>query len=163
MIKNDNSSKKRLDKLATRKAIEASLEEQKKFAEGLIENSAVATFVLDAEHKVVFWNKACEALTGVSAAEVIGTDNQWRPFYSSQRQTLSDVVIDGNFADLPALYKKYSQSKLLANALQSEGWYPQLNGKSRYIIFDAAPIFDSKDELGLCNRDPAGHYGPEAL
>ena len=60
-----------------RAKIEVSLNEQKRFAESLIENSAVATFVINPQHRVVLWNKACEELTGTSASEIIGTDNQW--------------------------------------------------------------------------------------
>ena len=40
-----------------------SLRDQKKFTDNLIENSAVATFVLDTRHKIVLWNKACKKLT----------------------------------------------------------------------------------------------------
>lgn len=126
---------------------EESLNEQKKFAESLIENSAVATFVVDAQHRVVLWNRACEELTGTPASEIIGTDNQWKPFYAQKRPTLSDVVIDGNFGDLENLYTKYARSSLISNGLQSEGWYPGLNGRDRYIIFDAAPIFNGEGEL----------------
>lgn len=64
--------------ITERKHLEASLEEQKRFAENVIENSAVATFVLSPEHTVLLWNKACEQLTGVPAAEMIHTDRHWK-------------------------------------------------------------------------------------
>jgi len=127
--------------------IKASLEEQKSFAEGIIENSTVATFVVASDHKVIRWNKACEELTGMSAAEMIGSDNHWKPFYPEKRPTLCDVVMKGNLNDLSSLYEKYSRSPLIASGLRSEGWYSNLNGKDRYIIFDAAPIFGSNDSL----------------
>jgi PAS domain S-box-containing protein len=128
---------------------EESLQEQKKFAEKLIENSAVATFVVNPDHKVVLWNKACEELTGVPASAMIGTRDQWRPFYADKRQSLADVIIDGNLEDLPRLYGAYSRSVLIANGLQTQGWYKNLNGRDRYVIFDAAPIYDSKGRLAV--------------
>jgi PAS domain S-box-containing protein len=123
------------------------LQEQKIFAEYLIENSAVATFVLDARHRVVIWNKACEELTGVPAANMLGTDSQWKPFYEHKRPVLADVVIDGDFSKLPELYSTHAKSALTPNALHAEGWYGNLNGRDRYILFDAAPIYIKKGEL----------------
>ena len=124
-----------------------SLQEQKKFTENLLEHSAVATFVINPEHEVVLWNKACEELTGVSASEVIGTDNHWKPFYAGKRQTLADVIVDGDFEDLAGLYGTHRRSVLIEKGLQTEGWYRNLNNRDRYIIFDAAPIYDSKGTL----------------
>jgi PAS domain S-box-containing protein len=124
-----------------------SLQEQKKFAENLIENSAVATFVLDAQHKIVLWNKACEALTGISSADMIGTNNQWRPFYRTKRPSLADVVLNGGLDKLPGLYTTYEKSALVPNGLHAEGWYEDLHGNNRYIHIDAAPIYDGKGEL----------------
>jgi len=37
-----------------------------------IEHMVVAMFVLDREGRVVVWNEACERLTGLQAAKVIG-------------------------------------------------------------------------------------------
>lgn len=39
------------------------------FAVKLMQHQVVPTFVLDAECKVLIWNKACERLTGVPATE----------------------------------------------------------------------------------------------
>ena len=127
--------------------MEESVQEQKRFAENLIQNSAVATFVLDARHKVVIWNKACEELTGVAAADMAGTDDQWKPFYARKRPTLADVVIDADFDKLESLYSSYAKSALSPDALHAEGWRTNLNGKDRYILFDAAPIYDGKGAL----------------
>ena len=37
-------------------------------------------------------NKACERLTGIEAAEVLGTQEHWRGFYDSPRPCLADLV-----------------------------------------------------------------------
>ena len=129
------------------KYAEESLREQELFTQELIENSAVATFVLNRQHKVVLWNKACEELTGMSASYMKGTDRQWKPFYTQKRPVLADIIIDGSFGDMPFLYSKYAQSTLLKNGLQSEGWYQNLNRRDRYIIFDASPIVNTKGEM----------------
>jgi two-component system, cell cycle sensor histidine kinase and response regulator CckA len=133
--------------ITKRKHMEALLENQKAFAENLVQNSAVATFVLDPQHKVVLWNKACEELTGIPARDMIGTDSHWMPFYDEKRPTLADIVIDSAYDDLSTLYTRYSRSSLVSNGVHAEGWYLNINGKNRYILFDAAPIYSSEGDL----------------
>lgn len=133
--------------ITQRKNVELMLLEQKKFAENVIDSSAVATFVLDRDHKVILWNGACEELTGVRAGEMLGTGDHWRPFYNHQRPTLADIIIDKKHEMVNTLYGKSSRSTLVPDGIHAEGWYSNLNGKDRYIVFDAAPIYDSKHQL----------------
>lgn len=120
------------------------LREQKEFTEKLINNSAVATFVLDPQHKVIFWNKACEELTGLHATDLIGSSDQWRAFYDAPRPTLADIVLEADLDRLPDLYDATEKSTLIDNGLHAERWNQRLNGQARYISFDAAPIHDDK-------------------
>jgi PAS domain S-box-containing protein len=115
---------------------------QKEFSTNLLEVSAVPTFVLDRQHRVIVWNKACEELTGMKATEMIGSDDQWKPFYPDKRPVLADIVLDGNHGDLPTFYDKYIRSPFTPDGLQAEGWR-SLNGKDRFIFFDATPVRDS--------------------
>ncbi|HET7318814.1 MAG TPA: ATP-binding protein [Nitrospirota bacterium] len=133
--------------ITKRRHAEEMLLEQKRFAENVVDNSAVATFVLSPDHRVVLWNKACEELTGFPAAEMIGTSNHWSPFYDRQRPTLADLVIDKEHESLGALYGKFRRSELVPDGVHAEGWYPDMNGKDRYIVFDAAPIYDARQRL----------------
>jgi transcriptional regulator with PAS, ATPase and Fis domain len=115
--------------------------------EDFLDNSAVATFVINPEHQVIYWNKPCEILTGIQSSAVIGTDNHWQPFYESKRSCLADIVINGQYDQLPELYARYEKSVLVPNGLHAEGWYQELGNKRRYIIFDAAPIYNNSGEL----------------
>ena len=133
--------------ITARRQMEESLAEQKKFTEALIENSAAATFVLDAQHKVVLWNKACAELTGMTAADLIGTDEHWRAFYDHERPCLADIVLEANAERLASLYATHAPSTLVPDGLHAEGWYQNLNGRDRYIVFDAAPVYDSRGNL----------------
>ena len=109
--------------------------------------SAVATFIVTPNHEVIFWNKACEELTGINASKVMFTRDHWTAFYPSERPCLVDIVIDGNLDELPNLYEKYGKSKLSQDGINAEGWYEKLGGKKRYIIFDAVPIFNDSGEF----------------
>ena len=120
---------------------------QEEFVHNLLEYSAVPTFVIDSSHRVILWNKACEELTGLKASEVLGGDDQWKPFYLEKRPVLADIVVDGAMDDLSSLYATYAQSPLTPDGLQAEGWYVSLNGRDRYIIFDAAPVRDNDGRI----------------
>ncbi len=133
--------------ITLRKNAESMLEEQKKFVEEVIDKSAVATFVLDKNHRVVLWNRACEGLTGIASSKMIGSGNHWRPFYKQQRMTLADIIIDDKHEIVPRLYEKSSCSTLIPDGIHGEGWYADLNGKDRYIVFDAAPLYDTRYRL----------------
>ncbi len=133
--------------MTERKRADETPHEDRKFAETLIEHSAVATFVLDTDHRVVIWNRACTELTGFPASQMIGTDNQWKPFYERKRPCLADIVLEADFSGLPDLYPMYGKSALSPSALYAEGWYQNLNGKDRFILFDSGPVYGSKGEL----------------
>ncbi len=115
--------------------------------QGLLENCAVAVFAVDTHHRVIYWNRACEQLTGIEAHQVNGTDLHWTAFYDHKRPCLSDFIIDGVPEKGREHYSLFEKSVLLSNGLHAEGWYPGLGGNRRYIIFDAAPVFNPKGEL----------------
>lgn len=128
--------------ITERRRAENLLREQKRFTTKLIEYSSVPTFVLDAQHNVLFWNKPCEKMTGFKASEIVGTRDHWRPFYQQRRPCLADLVLDGT-GDLGGnLYDFVEHSKVLPHGLHAEGWFTNLNGHRRYLVFEAAPIFD---------------------
>jgi PAS domain S-box-containing protein len=119
----------------------------KEFSANLVKNSAAPTFVLDNGHRVMLWNSACEELTGLKAADIVGTDEQWKPFYDHIRPVLADVILDAKIENLPQLYQIYAMSKFIPEGLHAEGWYPNINGMDRYLSFNAAPIRNNKGEL----------------
>jgi len=123
------------------------LREQKDFAENLVLNSSLPTFVIDPQHKVLIWNRACEELTGVKAAEVIGTDRHWSAFYRSRHPSLADVIIDGDYDSLPLINMKCERSRLLHGGWHCEGWLEQICGMRRFVLLDATPIYNDRGEM----------------
>ena len=123
------------------------LPQRQEFGQNLIHSSATPTFVVDCNHRVILWNKACEELTGVKSEEIIGTNEYWRAFYSSKRQVLADIVVDESYDSLPDLYNTFSKSKHLADGLHAEEWFPNLNGDERYLSFDATPVRDRSEAI----------------
>ena len=124
-----------------------SLREQKEFAENLVLNSSLPTFVIDSQHKLLFWNRACEELTGVKAAEIVGTDRHSAAFYDQKRPALADVIIDGSYETLPLQHMSCARSELVTDGWRCEGWYEHKNGLRRYVLLDAAPIYNGQGEV----------------
>ncbi len=122
------------------------ISEQQNFSESLVSNSALPCFVIDAAHRVLLWNQACEELTGVRAEEIIGTGNHGIAFYHTERPCLADLIIDRKI-DPDQYYPCWQESKMAEEGLQAEGWLENLNGRERYLFFNAAPIYNHEGEL----------------
>ena len=76
--------------------------------EHLLQHMPGSTFVLNAKHQVVIWNKACEQLTGLKADEMIGSDQHWRGFYTEKRPCLADLLLDSTLGEVSSLYEQAS-------------------------------------------------------
>jgi len=109
----------------------------------VVDSLTVPTFVIDIEHKVIAWNKACELLTGITAREIIGTRDAWKGFYSSARPCLANIILN-NKEQAKDHYLVSGQSKF-SQGLHAENWFEKMNGKRRYLTFDAEPIYDEVD------------------
>jgi len=130
-----------------RQQAEEKLNEKNKFMESMIQSSAVATFVVNAEHKVIYWNRACEDLTGIKSEGILGTRDHWKAFYDHPRPCVADIIIENKFNEMTNLYKIYTRSLFIPDGMSAESWYPNLSGKNRYIVFDAAPIRDDNGKI----------------
>jgi diguanylate cyclase (GGDEF)-like protein/PAS domain S-box-containing protein len=118
------------------------------FAISLMEHLVVPTFVLDANCRVLIWNRACERLTGVPASELIGTSDHWRAFYGSPRDCLADLIAQGRTGEVKALYAEHDEQAQARHGLYAENWcvMPQL-GTRLYLAIDAGPIYDEAGHL----------------
>lgn len=130
-----------------RRRAQDALQEQIKFTANLIENLAVPVFVIDREGIIMLWNKACELLTAKKSSDMIGTSNQWMAFYDHERPTLTDLVLRQTFDGVDELYSALSPSAFIENGWHAEGWYDSIGGKNLYMLFDAIPIFNNKNEI----------------
>lgn len=118
------------------------------YAVTLMEHMVVPTFVLDAERRVVVWNRACERLTGVAAAEVMGTRDHWRAFYDAPRPCLADLVATRDWGAIDRLYTTHDDPSTPAHGVHAENWCDMPNrGEKRYLVVDAGPVFDDHGNL----------------
>jgi len=112
---------------------------------GCIGGSPIPAFVIDRDHRLIYWNRALEELSKIRAEEVIGTSQQWRAFYSRQRPCLADLLVEGAVADIPQWYgRKYLKSPLIDDAYEATDFFPELGESGRWLRFTAALLKDPK-------------------
>ncbi|HOX09376.1 MAG TPA: diguanylate cyclase [Candidatus Omnitrophota bacterium] len=112
----------------------------------IIEFLPDATFVIDADKKVVAWNKAIEEMTGVSKEEMIGKGDYAyaEPFYGKKRPILIDLIFDKN----EEMERRYDYVHRDEDVLFTEVFLPMLNdNKGIYVWAKATPIYDKSGKF----------------
>jgi len=119
-----------------------------RFAVSVMEHLGVPAFVLDADRRVLLWNRACERLTGVSAEDVLGTRDHWRAFYGERRPCLADLVLAQTFENIAQRYVRGGRAAHGGAGASTENWceMPKL-GRPLYLALDAAPIYDDSGAM----------------
>lgn len=118
------------------------------FATKLLSHLVTPAFVLDANSKVIIWNKAVERLTGTPATEVLGTDRHWHAFYHEPRPCLADLVVSGKTDGIEKLYSEYRDPNGTSCGLYAENWVKMpRTGAQLYLSINAGPVFDDNGRL----------------
>ncbi|HEX7533969.1 MAG TPA: PAS domain S-box protein [Syntrophales bacterium] len=134
--------------ITDRKKAEEKLRESEQRLHRVIEGSPLPTFVIGKDHKVIYWNRALEELSGIKAEEIIGTTEQWRAFYNEERPCMADLLVDQALDAIPQWYlDKYTKSRLMDEAYEATDFFPELGESGRWLRFTAAVIRDSHGDL----------------
>ena len=114
----------------------------------VIQGSAIPTFVIGKEHRVIYWNTALEKLSSIIAEEVIGTTQHWRAFYKEQRPCMADLLVDESLETIPHWYsEKYTKSKLVEDAYEGLDYFPDMVGGEKWLRFTSVGIRDSQGNV----------------
>lgn len=104
-----------------------------------------ATFAIDLQGRVIFWNRVAEEFTGVVAADMIGKGNYEYsvPFYGERRPILIDLVLHPS-EDVERHYQHISRN---GETLIGEGYTRSVKRGEAYMLGIAAPLYDSSGNL----------------
>ncbi|MEO0424059.1 MAG: EAL domain-containing protein [Pseudomonadota bacterium] len=105
-----------------------------------------ATFVISTDRKVIFWNDACEVMTGIKSSQVLNTGEHWRGFYESARPCLADMVLDQDWAQKSDLYDHVQRASSRRRGLVARNWCHTPAGK-KFLIFEATAIYDDDGDI----------------
>lgn len=113
------------------------------------EGSPVPTFAIDNEHVITHWNRACELISGLSAAEMVGTRNHWRFLYSHERPLLVDLIVSGTIEQtVNVLYRdKPRRSSVIKGTYQIEDFFPHLGEAGRWLSFSASALRNPEGQI----------------
>ncbi|MHB8118931.1 MAG: PAS domain-containing hybrid sensor histidine kinase/response regulator [Methanothrix sp.] len=130
-----------LTDITERKRAEESLLKSEQRLMDIIDFLPDATFVIDRGGKVVAWNKAIEAMTGILTKDMIGKgDYEYAlPFYGSRRPILIDLILKAD-RDIES---SYDQIEKRGRVLMGEAYMPNMRGGIVYLMGSAAVLYDS--------------------
>jgi len=140
-----------------KRAEEAALESQWRLF-NIIEFLPDATFVIDRESKVIAWNRAIEAMTGIRKEAMLGKGNYEYaiPFYGDRRP----ILIDHALKPEKEAEKKYREIQRAGDIVFGESYTANLPPNHLHLSAAASVLRDSKGEvIGAieCIRDNTEH------
>ncbi len=138
-----------LQDVTERHLADEALHDSRNYLAQIVDGGAVATFVIDWHHIVTHWNRACEALTGMPARDVLGTQQQWRAFYDAPRPVMADIVLDGAHENAVSTYYhgKYRPSSVIKGGFEAEDFFPAFGESGRWVFFTAAPLRNAAGQV----------------
>jgi PAS domain S-box-containing protein len=102
-----------------------------------------ATFVVDNENKVIFWNKSMEEMSGVKKENIIGLGDfaYTVPLYGERRKEVIDLL-DEEDSEIESRYIYVERKR---NMVYAESFASALNkGKGAYVWIIASPLYDTE-------------------
>ena len=123
-------------------AVEREIVERERALSQIIDGNTIPTFVINKDHIVTHWNRACENFFGYKAGEIVGTNKQWLPFRPEKRPIMADVIVDEMEEEEIDKYYGHSwrKSALIEGAYEAEEFFPHIGEKGKWLFFTASPI-----------------------
>jgi len=113
--------------------------ESRRYIESIVERLPLPTFVLDNNHRVIQWNRACHEITGIAPQEILG-NRVWDGFSLDEEGSLADKLLDSP-AVLAEEYSDSIISRTESGSFSIDTLLPNLKGGVQAIV-NTAPIVD---------------------
>jgi signal transduction histidine kinase len=129
--------------------VERGIVERERTLSQIIDGNTIPTFVINKDHIVTHWNRACENLTGYKSEEIVGTNKQWLPFRREERPIMADVIVDEmEEGEIDRYYgHSWRKSALIAGAYEAEEFFPHIGKKGKWLFFTASPIREADGKM----------------
>ncbi|AGB01478.1 response regulator [Methanoregula formicica] len=119
------------------------LEEREIILNAIIQASPIPQFVIDKNHRVLYWNQALAAYSGIAAHEIVGTDQHWRAFYKEKRPCIADLLVDKAEDQMPEWYlDRLEKSRLIDGAYSATDFFSHMGFEGKWLHFTAGLIRD---------------------
>ncbi|OQA34817.1 MAG: Sensor protein ZraS [Betaproteobacteria bacterium ADurb.Bin341] len=137
--------------LTDRKRAEIAQRNLRQLLAEIIDRDPVATFVVDAQHRVTHWNRAMAILTRSPPEEMVGTDAQWKAFYPGPRDTMADMLL--RQPSLQEMAAHYPDATIRVSEVDPEAFEGErlvtliARDEQRWLFFTAAVLRDSEGNI----------------
>jgi len=131
--------------ITERKQMELALRESERRLADIIDFLPDATFAVDSNGTVIAWNRAIEAMTGVTAEDMLGKDEYEYsiPFYGERRPILIDLALHPD----PEREKEYTAIHRMGDIIFGESYTPNLSPGNVHLSATASVLRDSSGEI----------------
>jgi len=135
--------------ITERKQAEAMVNQEREQLAAILDGNPIPTFVIDENHQVILWNRACENLTQVPREKVMSRPVDSKIFYPGQdRPLLTDLVLE---MDKKSIEKLYGDKGVRPNPTMPEAYEGSdrliVGGESRHLYFLAARLRNAKGKI----------------
>ncbi|MGZ6276658.1 MAG: PAS domain S-box protein, partial [Syntrophales bacterium] len=133
--------------ITERKRAEEKLREAHRRLDEIIEFLPDATFVINADSKVIAWNRAIEQMTGVSKSEMIGKGEYEYalPFYGERRPIFIDLALR---PDTQLENGSYDIARRSVDTIYGAAYVPETyGGKGAYLSGGASTLRDAAGNI----------------
>ncbi|PKG31171.1 PAS domain-containing protein, partial [Methanoregula sp.] len=137
-----------LEDTTQRRRAERAMQQRDRLLHTIFQIPSIPRFFIDRNHKVVFWDRALEIMTGIKSEEIVGTDQHWRCFYNERRPCLADLLVDGDVAQIPDLYgPACTTSPTTDRVYEFTAFFPHAGNSGRWLHVTASVIRDMAGNL----------------
>jgi PAS domain S-box-containing protein len=136
------------ENITEQRRAEIALMENERFLFNVLQVSPTPKFLIDRNHKVVFWNRALEIMTKLRVEDMLGTNLQWKAFYPEPQPCLVDMLLDGDAAHIEQRYgKECIKSLNIDNTCETTEFFPFVGPGGKWLRCTATVIRDSQGNL----------------
>jgi PAS domain S-box-containing protein len=135
--------------VSRRKEVEKLLSRERGRLAALLDGSPLGTFLIDSEHRVILWNRACEALTRIPRHEVLGKPLDLRTLLEKPSSpVLAELLLDMDEAELLERFGKKGVARLHPDleAFEAKGAIV-VGGEKKLMNVIAAKIKDLEGNM----------------
>jgi PAS domain S-box-containing protein len=132
--------KEKIEALTREQEKSLTIRESKRYMDDIFDRYPLPTFVLDKNHRVIQWNKACQDLSGIPMEEILGK-KIWEGFKVNDKGSIADILID-NMDSITQDYGESIISQTDSGSFEIDTYLPKLKD-GQHVIITVAPILDN--------------------
>ena len=132
-----------VENVTEQRRAEIALMEKERFLFNVLQVSPTPQFFIDRNHKILFWNRALEIMTGFRTEDMTGTNLHWKAFYPEPRPCLADILLERDKTQSGQRQGKEDTILLNPDTGESTEFFPALGGDGTWLRCTATVMRDT--------------------